>query len=79
MSISPTTSAGYSSTPPPVRTAQPLTDANNILERARVLETIRQHIPLATLMTPELRIDLGVFINDQILFRKIVEFLLAAC
>ena len=74
MSISPTTPAGYSSTPSSVSTTQAVPEANNILQRARVLETIRQHMPLTTLMTPELRIDLGVFINDQILFRRIVEF-----
>ena len=45
--------------------------------KARVLETIRNHFPITTLFTPELKIDLGVFINDQMLFRKIAEFLAA--
>ena len=45
--------------------------------RSRVLETIRNHFPITTLFTQELKIDLGVFIKDQMLFRKIAEFLAA--
>lgn len=43
--------------------------------RERVLRTIRQHVPIETLFTPELKIDLAVFIKDQMLFRRIAEFL----
>lgn len=32
-----------------------------------VLKTIRQEMPLTALFKPELRIDLGLFVKDQIL------------
>ncbi len=43
--------------------------------RARVLETIRSHMPITTLFTPELKMDFGVFIKDQVIFRQLAEFL----
>ncbi len=74
---SPTTSCSISSsTNSPAAPAAPNDRDTRIAGiRDRVLLTIRQHVPIATLFTPELKIDLGVFIKDQILFRKIAEFL----
>lgn len=43
--------------------------------RASVLQTIRNHMPITTLFQPELKIDLGVFIKDQMFMRRIAEFL----
>lgn len=43
--------------------------------RERALETIRCHFPLMSLFTPELKIDLGAFIKDQMLFQSIAECL----
>ncbi len=43
--------------------------------RAQVLNTIRAHMPISSLFKPELKIDLGVFIKDQVLFRLIATFI----
>lgn len=58
--------------------APPLTegvDAKISAIRAKVLETMRLHIPIMTVFTPELKIDLNLFIKDQILIHKIAVFL----
>ncbi len=51
-------------------------DAKTGRIRALVLEIIRRHIPITTLFTPELKVDLSVFIKDQMLMHRIAEFLL---
>lgn len=43
--------------------------------RDEVLNAIRNHMPIETLFTPELMIDLGLFIKDQMLFYRIAQFL----
>ncbi|HEY5235667.1 MAG TPA: hypothetical protein VIJ14_05775, partial [Rhabdochlamydiaceae bacterium] len=45
------------------------------LIRDRVLQIIRACMPVETLFTPELKIDLGLFIKDQMLFHRIAEFM----
>lgn len=44
--------------------------------RESTLKVICSHMPIKTLFTPELKIDLTVFIKDQMLFHKIAKFLL---
>ena len=51
------------------------TDQKISLVRDAVLRTIRTHMPIETLFKPELKINLGVFISDQILFQSIADFL----
>jgi len=41
--------------------------------RKDTLETIQVFLPLSTLFTPELKIDLGVFIKDQTLIHRIAQ------
>lgn len=55
--------------------AMATTDRKIELVKDHVLTTIRSRMPVPTLFTPKLKINLGVFINDQLLFRKIAEFL----
>jgi hypothetical protein len=50
-------------------------DSKIIQIRNRVLQIIRNHIPITTLFTPKLKIDLGVFIKDQMLIQGIAEFI----
>lgn len=54
-----------------------LSDVDRRVEtvRDRVLQTIRTCMPVADLFRPELRLDLNVFVNDQILFHNIAKFL----
>ena len=42
---------------------------------ARVLEVIRNKMPITTLFTPELKIDLGVFIQDQMLIHELAKLI----
>jgi hypothetical protein len=44
--------------------------------RERTLATIRCHMPIAILFNPELQMDLGLFIKNQVLVRRIAELLL---
>lgn len=43
--------------------------------RAQALCTIRANMPITTLFTPELKLNLGTFIQDQMLFQQIAAFL----
>lgn len=43
--------------------------------RAKVLQTIREHMPIHTLFIPGLKINLDTFIKDQMLMRKIAAFI----
>lgn len=52
---------------------KPVNDDLRIRDQA--LETIRRCMPIPTLFTPEISMDLGVFIKDQMLIRRIAEFL----
>lgn len=51
----------------------PLTEVVDPLAtiRAKVLETMRNAMPLTTLFKPELKIDLSLFLKDQLLFRRL--------
>lgn len=46
-----------------------------IQNREKALNTIRHYIPLSTLFTPDIKIDLDLFIKDQMLFQRIAESL----
>lgn len=50
-------------------------DAQNVKIRDIALEIIRNNMPISSLFTPELKIDLNVFIKDQMLFQQIAAFL----
>ncbi|KIA76981.1 hypothetical protein DB43_HB00090, partial [Parachlamydia acanthamoebae] len=45
--------------------------------RAQVLHTIRNNMPISTLFTPKLKIDLSLFIKDQIFIRQIAISLIS--
>ncbi|WP_059359909.1 hypothetical protein [Parachlamydia acanthamoebae] len=45
--------------------------------RAQVLHTIRNNMPISTLFTPKLKIDLSLFIKDQIFLRQIAISLIS--
>lgn len=51
------------------------TDLKVISIRAKVLETIRNKMPITTLFTPEFKIDLEMFVKDQMFIHKIAEFI----
>lgn len=60
---------------PPVDPKLGTTDKKVVAVRDAVLGTIRTSMPIDTLFRPELKINLGVFISDQILFHEIGAFL----
>lgn len=59
--------------PNPNSTITPQIDHKILSVRDRVLQLIRNYMPITTLFTPELKIDLNLFVEDQIFLHEIAE------
>ncbi len=63
--------------PPSSHAVDPIYD-NSSIERIRrmALQVIRAHMPITTLFTPQLQINLKLFVQNQIFIQKMAAFLL---